>query len=89
MEFIIALVVVFIVYKLFFSSGAKNRTKDAIVGAAVKLGVPASEAQRILNTHTDELSGLLALSILPESTVKNLQAHERMAYCVFIIYKRG
>ena len=49
MGFIIGIIVVFILYKLFFHSGAKQNPDDATIEAAVKLGIPASDAQRICN----------------------------------------
>ncbi len=89
MEFIIFIIVAYILYKLFFSSGGKKKRTDAIIGASVQLGVPPHDAHRILDTEIQELSKLLAMTALPRCTVSNLPVHERMAHCINIIYKRN
>lgn len=65
---------------------AKARSHDSIIEAAASLGVPAPEAQKILETEMNQLSQLLAATILPQCTIKNLSVHERMAHCVKIVY---
>ena len=86
MEILIGVVVLFILYKIFFGKGAKKKTHDAVIGAAARLGVPESDANRILDTNMSHLSQLLAATALSQCTISNQPVHERMAYCIKIIY---
>jgi len=72
-------------FDIFFGR-SKARLNDTIIEAAARLGVPAPEAQKILETEMNHLSQLLAATILPQCTIKNLPVHERMAHCVKIVY---
>jgi hypothetical protein len=69
-----------------FFGKAKARSQDSIIEAAERLGIPVPEAQKILETEMNQLSQLLAATILPQCTIKNLPVHERMAHCVKIVY---
>jgi hypothetical protein len=69
-----------------FFGKAKARSQDSIIEAAERLGIPAPVAQKILETEMNQLSQLLAATILPQCTIKNSPVHERMAHCIKIIY---
>ena len=89
MEILIGIVVVlFISYKIFYGQGAKKRTNDAVIGAAGRLGIPEPDASRILATDMSHLSQLLAATVLPQCTIRNLSVHERMAHCIKIVYDK-
>lgn len=91
MEIIIGLFVLFVLfvlYKIFFGTGAKIKSKDAIIGAAVRLGVPESDAQNILERQIDKLGVMLQMTTMQASKVKSKPAHERMAYCIHLLYKK-
>lgn len=85
---IVGATVMFILYKLLFSSSAKKKTDDATIGVAVSLGVPEIDARNILNTQMNEIGNLLAYTALPQSTISHLQVHERAAHCIKIIYNK-
>lgn len=89
MEILIAAVVLFLIYKIFFGKGAKKKGRDAIIGAAARLGVPEPDATRILDASMSDLSQLLAATALPQCTISNLPAHERMAHCVKIVHDKS
>ena len=92
MDFIIiigVIVLAFILYNLFFSSGAKQKSENNIIAAAVNLGVPGSEAKILLETEMEKLTPLLIQSSMGGSKIKNLNADERMGYCISILYKKN
>ncbi|KAB1518485.1 hypothetical protein [Photobacterium damselae] len=88
MELLIAVFVIFIIYKLLFSRSAKDKNRDAILGSVAALGVPLSEATKLLNTQMDELSKMLHFTTMKESAIKHKPSYERMAHCIHILYKR-
>ena len=85
---VVGFVILFISYKIFFGSGAKKKSRDLIVGAAGRMGIPEPDASRILATDISHLSQLLAATSLPQCTIRNLPAHERMAHCIKMVYDR-
>ena len=88
MELLIAAFVIFVIYKFLFSRSAKDKNRDAILGSVAALGVPLSEATKILNTQMGELSKMLHFTTMKESAIKHKPSHERMAHCIHILYKR-
>jgi hypothetical protein len=85
---IIVLFILFVLYKVFFSAGAKVKNTDAIIGAAVRLGVPETDAKNILETKMDQLGPMLHITTMKGSTVANRLVHERMAHCIHALYKK-
>lgn len=69
-------------------SCAKLKNRDVTIGASVRLGVPEIEAENILDTQKDKLMPMLHMTILKGSTIADKPAYERMAYCIYAIYKK-
>ena len=88
MEIIIGIIVLFVIYKVFFGAGAKMKNTDAIIGAAVRLGVPETDATNILEEQMDQLGTMLHITTMKGSTVASRPAHERMAHCIHALYKK-
>lgn len=88
MEIIIGIIVVFVLYKIFFGASSRIRNRDAIIGAAVRLGVPEADAVDILEKQMDKLGPMLHITTMKGSTVADRPAHERMAHCINAIYKK-
>ncbi len=88
MEIIIGIIVLFVLYKIFFGTSAKIKNNDAIIGAAVRLGVPEIDAKNIFESQMDQLGPMLYMTTMKGSTVASRPAHERMAHCIHALFKK-